>query len=217
MRRNLTEHDARRMLVPGPLVLITTAWRGASDVMPCAWTMPLSSDPPFVGVAVHSSRHTLDMLRFSEEFALNIPGPDLINHAQYFGSVSGRTIDKLDAAKLPTFNARKIAPKLLESCLAWIECGVEDIIRIGDHHLVVGRVLAVSADDESYDKTMWTLRDGAEKPLHYLGGYSYATLAQKLEARAPEPEGAAEAQREEAERRQEEAYERERRGEDEPR
>ena len=217
MRRNLSEHDARRMLVPGPLVLITTAWRNQNDVMPCAWTMPLSSEPPLIGVAVHSSRHTLDMLRFSEEFALNIPGPRLMNFAQYFGSLSGRTADKLAAAKLPTFNARKVSPLLLDGCVAWIECGVEDIIRIGDHHLVVGRVTAVSADDEAYDEQMWTLRDDAEKPLHYLGGSSYATLGQKLEARAPEPDAAEEAQREDNERRDEAAYERERRGEDEPR
>jgi flavin reductase (DIM6/NTAB) family NADH-FMN oxidoreductase RutF len=217
MRRNLTEHDARRLLVPGPLVLITTAWRSQSDVMPCAWTMPLSSEPPLVGVAVHSSRHTLDMLRFSEEFALNIPGPSLMNFAQYFGSVSGKDTDKFDAAKVPTFNARKVSPVLLDCCVAWIECGVEDIIRIGDHHLVVGRVMAVSADDDAYDEQMWTLRDGAEKPLHYLGGSSYATLGQKLEARAPEPAGADEAQREADERRQEAAYEQERHGDNEPR
>jgi flavin reductase (DIM6/NTAB) family NADH-FMN oxidoreductase RutF len=215
MRRNLTEHDARRLLVPGPLVLITTAWRGLHDVMPCAWSMPLSANPPFVGVAVHPSRHTHDMMRFSEEFALNIPGPRLVNHVQYFGTISGRTVDKIDAAKLPTFNARRVDAKLLDGCVAWIECGVEDILRIGDHSLFVGRVLAVSADDEAYAEAemMWALR-GEERPLHYLGGASYAVLGERFEARAPEPEAAEEAAREEEERRLEEAYERERRGEE---
>jgi putative methionine-R-sulfoxide reductase with GAF domain len=40
------------------------------------------------------------MIRFSEEFALNFPARDLINHAQYFGAVSGENVGKLDLANL---------------------------------------------------------------------------------------------------------------------
>jgi flavin reductase (DIM6/NTAB) family NADH-FMN oxidoreductase RutF len=205
MRRNLSEHDARRLLVCGPLVLVTTTWRGNDDVMPAAWSMPLSADPPFVGVAVHPSRHTHDMIRFSEEFALNIPGRRLINHCQYFGTTSGSTVDKLESSQIPTFRARKVEAKLLEGCVAYIECGVEDALRIGDHTLFVGRVVAVSADEEAYNE-MWTLVDEDEKPLHYLGGASYAMLATRMDARPPE--SASEQEREAEERRQEEEAER---------
>ncbi|MBI2761827.1 MAG: flavin reductase family protein [Chloroflexi bacterium] len=186
MRVNLTEHDARRLLVPGPVVLLTTKWRAAQDVMAAAWTTPLSAVPPFVGVCVHPSRHTHDMIRFSEEFALNIAGPRLLNHAAYFGSVSGRDADKLDLSKLPTFRARKVEAPLLEGCVGHIECGLEDAIRLGDHTLFVGRVLAVSAEDTAYNE-MWLLDDPDERPLHYLGGFSYAALECRLEARAPAP------------------------------
>jgi flavin reductase (DIM6/NTAB) family NADH-FMN oxidoreductase RutF len=224
MRRNLSEHDARRLLVCGPLVLVTTTWRNNEDVMPAAWSMPLSADPPFVGVAVHPSRHTHDMIRFSEEFALNIPGPRLLNHCQYFGTTSGRDVDKLELAKLPTFRARKVEAKLLEGCVAYIECGVEDALRIGDQTLFVGRVLAVSADEEAYAEpgaptsgnNMWTLTNEEEKPLHYLGGDWYATLGTRLQARPPETAGPAEESEEERERRElereREAEERERSG-----
>jgi flavin reductase (DIM6/NTAB) family NADH-FMN oxidoreductase RutF len=210
MRRNLTEHDARRLLVGGPLVLVSTTWRGNHDVMPAAWTMPLSADPPFIGVAVHPSRHTHDMIRFSEEFALNFPSRRLLNHSQYFGTTSGKNVDKLDASHLPTFNARKIGAKLLEGCVAYIECGVEDALRIGDHTLFVGRVIAVSADEEAYADTMWAVaEDEEERPIHYLGGATYAMLGQKLEARPPEEQTAAD--EEQAEEAQEEERERRRR------
>ena len=185
MRRNLSEHDARRLLIPGPVVLVTTKWRGVADVMPAAWSMPLSAEPPLVGVMVHPSRHSHDMIRWGEEFALNFPGPELLNHVAYFGSVSGRMVDKLDISKLPTFSARKIEPPLLEGCVGWIECGVEDAIRLGDHTLFVGRVVAVAADDEAFNET-WLLENEA-RPLHYLGGLSYATLERRHEARPPAP------------------------------
>lgn len=217
MRRNLSEHDARRLIVSGPVLLLTTQWRGKSDVAPIAWSMPLSADPPLIGVCVHPGRHTYDMIRFSEEFALNIPGPELLNHVAYFGSVSGRDVDKLDLTKLPTLSARKVEAPLLDGCVAHIECGVEDTIRTGDHTLFVGRVLAVAADDEAFAET-WLL-SGDERPLHYLGGLSYATLGPRLEARAPATTSAtatADWQRERLEQEEqaaEERSEREARGE----
>jgi len=188
MRRTLTEHDARRFLVSGPLVLLTTKWRSNQDVLPVAWTMPISATPPLVGVCVHPSRHSHDMIRYSEEFALNFPGPELLNHVAYFGSVSGREVDKLAVAKLPTFSARKVEAPLLEGCVAWVECSVEDAIRLGDHTLFVGRVMAVSADDEAFNET-WLLTEPEARPLHYLGGTSYATLGARLEAHPPAPAG----------------------------
>lgn len=187
MRRSLSEHDARRLLIPGPVVLATTKWRGVSDVMPVGWNMPLSSDPPFVGICVHNSRHTHDMIKFSEEFALNFPSTALLNHVQYYGSTSGRDVEKLDISRLPTFKARKVEAPLLEGCVAFIECGLEDAIRIGDHTLFVGRVVAVTADEEAFKET-WLLDDEEEKPLHYLGGAYYSVLSQRLEAKPPAPQ-----------------------------
>jgi flavin reductase (DIM6/NTAB) family NADH-FMN oxidoreductase RutF len=186
VRRALSEHDARRLLVCGPVVLVTTKWRAASDVAPVAWSMPLSAEPPFVGICVHSSRHTHDMIKFSEEFALNFPSRALLNHVQYYGTVSGRELDKLDISRLPTFKGRKVEAPLLEGCIAFIECGLEDALRIGDHTLFIGRVVAVTADEEAFAEN-WLLTDDDEKPLHYLGGQFYSYLNSVLEATAPAP------------------------------
>jgi len=149
--------------------------------------MPLSAEPPFVGICVHSSRHTHDMIKFSEEFALNFPSRTLLNHVQYYGTVSGRELDKLEISKLPTFKAQKIEAPLLEGCVAFIECGLEDALRIGDHTLFIGRVVAVTADEEAFNEN-WLLSDGDEKPLHYLGGSLYSTMSEPLEARPPAPQ-----------------------------
>lgn len=181
MRHSLTEQDARRLLGGAPVVLVTTRWHGTSNIMPVAWSMPLSIDPPLVGIAVHPSRHTHDMIRFSEEFALNLPSRELLNHVQYFGVLSGREIQKIEASKVPTFSARKVEAPLLEGCVGYIECGLEDALRIGDHTLFVGRVVAVSAEKEAFDDT-WLLEDDDEKPLHYLGLDYYAIMGNRLQA-----------------------------------
>lgn len=181
MRRSLEPADALRLLGGGPVALVTTRFHNQTDVMPAIWTTPLSRTPPLVGVVVSPKRHTHDMVRFSEEFALNFPARDLMNHTHYFGAVSGRDLGKLELAKLPTFSASKISAPLIEGCIAWIECGLEDALRIGDHTLFVGRVLVVQAEPESFDET-WLAGDREYRPLHYLGGDRYAVLGERLQA-----------------------------------
>jgi flavin reductase (DIM6/NTAB) family NADH-FMN oxidoreductase RutF len=206
MRRNLGELDARRLLAGAPVVLVTTRWHGVDNVMPVAWNMPLSHEPPLLGIAVHPSRHTYDMIRFSEQFALNFPGRLLMNHVQYLGIVSGREVQKIDVAKLPTFKAQRVDVPLLEGCLAWVECAVEDILRLGDHHLFVGKVLAVQVEREAFEEA-WLLADDDLKPLHYLGGDLYAVLGERQQAKLrTTDEGAIELEQtaEERERREEE-------------
>ena len=61
-----------------------------------------------------------------------------------------------------------------------------DALRTGDHMLLVGQVLAASADAEAFDET-WRLEDDDEKPLHHLGANRYALLGQIMEARIPKP------------------------------
>ena len=120
MRRYLDEREARRLLSGGPVVLVTASRRGRHNVMPVAYAMPLSIEPPLIGILVHPSRLTFDIIKASDEFALNFPSRHLLHHVQYLGSVSGANIEKLELTKLPTFRARKVETVLLEWCVAWI-------------------------------------------------------------------------------------------------
>jgi len=127
------------------------------------------------------------MIKYSEEFALNIPSRELLHHCQYLGSVTGRELNKLELTKLPTFRARRVDAPLLEGCLGYIECGVEDAFTVGDHTLFVGKVVAAQVEKEAFEQT-WLLTDPELKPLHYLGLNHYALLDERLEARVPQPE-----------------------------
>ena len=187
MRQALEPGDARRLLGGGPVALLSTSWRGNKNVMPAIFVTPLSIDPPLIGVAVHPARHTHDMIKYSEEFALSIPSRELLHHVQYLGSVSGRELDKLELTGLPTFRGRRVEAPLLEACVGWIECGVHDAFTVGDHTLFVGSVVAVQADDDAFAEGVWSLgADEDARPLHYLGINFYGLLAEKLTARIPE-------------------------------
>ncbi len=184
MRRNLDEIDGRRLLTGGPVLLVTSSHRGRHNVMPVAYAMPISIVPPLVGIAVSPSRYSYDIIHKTEEFALNIPSRQLLHHVQYLGSLTGADVDKLELTKLPTFRARRLNTVLLEGCVGWIECGLEEEIELGDHIVLVGRVVAASADDEAFNER-WLLEDDDAKPLHYLGANFYSILSTVMEARVP--------------------------------
>ncbi len=137
--------------------------------------------PPLVGAVIHPHRHTADMIRFSEEFALNIPGPSLLKQAHFLSTQSGLNTNKIEASGIETFPAQRIEAPLIEGCLAWIECGLQDVIPIGDHTLFVGRVVRVQALDEAYAQ-VWKLEDPRFSPLTYIGGTTYAVIGQAREA-----------------------------------
>jgi flavin reductase (DIM6/NTAB) family NADH-FMN oxidoreductase RutF len=220
MRRNLDELDARRLLTGGPVALVTCSYRGRHNATPVAYVMNLSIKPPLIGIALHPSRFSYDVIRKTDEFAINIPSRELLHHVQYLGSLSGNDFDKLELTKLPHFRARLLDTVLLEGCVGWIECSLEQALEMGDHFLIVGRVVAVQADDDAFDDH-WLLKDNDSKPLHYLGNNYYSILGEVMEARIPKPseqydqtlQEAVEEQlalnREGEERRAEEEYERE--------
>jgi flavin reductase (DIM6/NTAB) family NADH-FMN oxidoreductase RutF len=185
VKRSLDEIDARRLLTGGPITLVTSGYRGRHNIMPVAYAMTASIVPPLIAIAVSPSRYSYDIIHKTEEFALNIPSRALLHHVQYLGSISGVDFDKIELTKLPTTQARRIDTVLLEGCVGWIECGLKEEYEVGDHRLLIGQVVAASADDDAFNER-WLLQDEDAKPLHYLGANFYSTLSGVLEARIPQ-------------------------------
>ena len=175
---------ASRVLMGGPVVLVTSRWRGRANVMPLAWHMPVSSDPALIAIAVEQSRYSVDVIGHSEEFALNIPKRPLLHHVQYLGSLSGEHVDKLEAAQLSHFAANRVSAPLIDGCAAWIEAGVRDQLPFGDHVIYVAEVMAVHVDPASFGDR-WRTDAGDDRPLIFLGEQFYSSLDGEHEARPP--------------------------------
>ena len=176
---------AARLLMGGPVALVTTTWRGKANVIPISWHMPLSSKPSIVGIAVGEERYSTEMLKHAQEFAINIPTRPLLHHVQYLGALSGEHIDKFEATQLETFASRTITAPLIVGCCAWIECQVVEAFPIGNHMLFAGLVTAVRVDPASFDD-QWLVGEPETRPLHFIAGNRYSTLNGVLEARLPQ-------------------------------
>lgn len=181
-KRTLDPRQALRLLSPGPVTLLTSQYRGQPNVMAVAWAAPVSLDPSLIGVAIHPGRLTHEFVLKSEQFVLNVPSLEIITATHRCGMISGREGDKFAATGLTLELATEVDPPLIAECLAHIECGVVERVRLGDHDFFVGQPLAVSAEEEAFDGFWRTGSEEGGQILHHLGADRYAALAKGYRA-----------------------------------
>ena len=186
MKREVPERFVHRLICSGPVVLVTSRYRDRTNVMAVGWVTPLSQWPPLVGIAVHPATLSHDLIKRSGQFALNIPGRPLAEAVVKVGTRSGYEVgDKFAWAGLTPAEPKQIEVPLIEECLAWLECGVIEAFELGDHTFFVGEVLSAEAEEEAFDE-IWLLPDEEVKPLHHLGGSSFAVLGSRIEVKVSE-------------------------------
>lgn len=179
MKKEVPLEKAHRLLNIGCVLLVTSAYRDRSNVMALAWQTPLSGRPPLVGIAVAFPHFTGELINKSLEFALNIPGADLLEQVNRCGKISGREVDKFKETGLTPVTAHKVRAPLIEECLGHLECGVVQRYKVGDHFFFVGEVLAASAEEELFTADCW--KEGVEL-LHHLGGKQYYISGKRRES-----------------------------------
>ncbi len=171
---------AYRLIEAGPVVLLTAQYRGKKNVMPAAWVTPVSSNPPLVVVAVYPGRYTHGLIQKSGQFALNIPPRPLAEQVKKAGEVTGEELDKFLTIGLTPYEGKQVNAPLIAECIGHLECGVIDTVHVGDHTLFVAEVVGATAEEAAFNGETWTLVDEAVKPLHHLGGNTFAMLMSPL-------------------------------------
>ena len=62
---------------PGPIVLVSSAWKGETNIMTMGWHMIMEFEPSLVGCYIWSENHSFDMIRRSKECVINVPTVDI--------------------------------------------------------------------------------------------------------------------------------------------
>ena len=116
------------MLEPGPVVLLTTARNGRTNVMTMSWHMMVEFEPPQVACIVSSANYSFAALRTTGECVIAIPARKLATKVVKVGNSSGRDIDKFATFALTQMPAARVAPLRRER---WqrVEIAVEDAIQ----------------------------------------------------------------------------------------
>ena len=139
------------LLEPGPVLLLTTAHKGRTNVMALSWHTMMEFEPPLVGCVVSENDFSFAALKATRQCVLNIPTLELASRVVACGNTSGRTIDKFKVFGLSAEPASQVCAPLISECCASLECRVIDTRMVNRYNFFVLEVLKAWTDPARKD------------------------------------------------------------------
>jgi len=167
MQKQVEYAEAIKTKYPEQVVIAVAKDKdGKANPVTLGWTMIVSGNPPMMAIAVASRHYSIETIRHSKCFCLAFPSSEMADAALFFGSKSGRDIDKFAEFDCKTEPAKAIDSVLLTDAVANFECELESETTAGDHIIFVGKVVSSHINTES-KKRLYTVGPG-----HKLGSVS---------------------------------------------
>lgn len=153
--------NVRRFLEPGPIVLVSSAWRGEANIMTMGWHMVMEFEPSLIGCYIWDQNYSHEMIRRSKECVINIPTLDMASVVVGIGNSTGAEIDKFSKFKLTAVRGTKVSAPRIKECYANFECKLVDASLVKRYSLFVLQVVkAHVAVSPRYPRTIHYRGDG---------------------------------------------------------
>lgn len=174
MKRALPLSEAYRLLEPGPVVLLTTAYRERLNIMAQSWHTLIDFEPPVVGCVISNRNHTFAMLLKSRECVISIPTVEQAKAVVGCGNTSGKSVNKFETFGLTPTPASLVEAPLVAECHADLECKVIDASMKTRYNLFVLEVLKAWCDpSREHPRT-----------IHHLGRGSFMVAGRTIKLRS---------------------------------
>jgi len=148
--------DFYKVMSPRLTVLVTTTdLNGKADGAPFSFVSPISFDPPLLMISIGINKHSYWNITQKKEFVINIPTKKILDKVWTAGGKWDPKMSKIERAGLKIEPAKKVGPPRLKDCVAHIECYLEDAKKVGDHVIVIGKVIEMNVDSKFSDKRRW--------------------------------------------------------------
>ncbi len=132
----------RRYLEPGPIVLVSSAWKGKRNIMTMGWHTVMEFSPSLVGCIISSANHSFDMVRRSRECVINVPTTALTDEVVGIGTTTGADIDKFEHFGLTADAADIVGAPLIRECYANFECKLVDDRLVDKYNFFIWEVVS---------------------------------------------------------------------------
>jgi flavin reductase (DIM6/NTAB) family NADH-FMN oxidoreductase RutF len=172
-KRNFPVDEIRRFMEPGPIVLVSSAWKSEYNIMTMGWHMVMEFSPSLIGCYVWTENHSFGLIRKSKECVINIPTVDMADIVVGIGNSSGRDIDKFQTFGLTMRKAKKVSAPLIAECHANLECRLVDTSLIRKYSLFVFEVVKAHA----------VARPKYPRTIHYRGDGQFMVAGKSLNLR----------------------------------
>jgi flavin reductase (DIM6/NTAB) family NADH-FMN oxidoreductase RutF len=125
-KRDFPVSQVRHYLEPGPIVLVSSRWKGETNIMTMGWHTVMEFTPSLVGCIIAGSNHSFDMIRGSRECVINLPTTALTDQVVKIGNCSGAETDKFKEFGLTAEDGQEVKAPLVGECHANFECRLHD-------------------------------------------------------------------------------------------
>ena len=147
--------------IPHGVYVIGVMQDGQLNAFTGTWLTQVSFTPPLVALGVRKDSHSLEMMKQSRVFSVNLLGKDQKSVAEHFVKPATAHGEKLQSV---AHRLGKTGAPILEEAIAYFECEVREIANErGDHALVIGEVVEAGVPK---DEPALTLMDTG---WHYGG------------------------------------------------
>lgn len=139
-----------KVIAPRPTVCVSTvSEEGVSNVAPYSFASPISFSPSLLGISVGSGKDTLLNARESQDFVV-APVTENWREKGIETEVSlPRNESEFEEVALTEAESERVSSPSVEEAPINIECKYWDDFEMGDHSLLVGEVVYISAEKGS--------------------------------------------------------------------
>ena len=145
-----------------------------TNMITISWQTTLSKKPPLYGISIAPTRHSYKIISQQKAFVVNFLESKHLKDVHFCGTHSGRNTDKLANTKFTLIPGHKVTTAKIKEAYAHFECALFDSQPVGDHILLIGEVVHVSADSNKFQNELLDIQK--IQPIYYRGGNSYTQI-----------------------------------------
>jgi flavin reductase (DIM6/NTAB) family NADH-FMN oxidoreductase RutF len=160
-------HGNKPFSIRVPSLVVTRGKNDRLNFLTAMWFTPTGAEPSRMIVAIQKRTLTYDFLLERGEFVMSAPTDEMMDIVVFGGYVSGRDVDKWQAAGLTAVRPSKISVPLIGEAIGNVEYKVARQIPFDDEmDLFVGEVLATHVRKGVMEGELYRAE---ANPLLYMG------------------------------------------------
>lgn len=181
----------RESFLPLPVTFISTCSpEGVRNIAPYSCIMPVLRPLDLICLASAWKRDTLNNIRGTGEFVVNLAGVDLADKVMPTARYSPPEADEFILAGLLEKPSVQIKAPGIQGCYAWMECRLWKEYAEPEYVLIVGQVVHLEVADSAYRPEDGSLDLEKARPLMITGSNQGMKFCTTSEIHRFEPFGA---------------------------
>lgn len=173
-KRDFPLSRIRHYLEPGPVVLVSSAWRGHANVMTMNWHTMMEFTPALIGCVIAETNYSFELIRRSGQCVINLPTVEMLDAVTGIGNCSGSGVDKFTRFGLTPHPASHVEAPLIDECHANFECRLHDRRLVKDYNFFIFECIKAHARP----------RPRFPRTLHYTGDGVFMAAGKTMSRRA---------------------------------